>query len=57
MSISMRVAPASRAFSTSSFDDRGRPFDHLAGRDLVDEFAGKNANGHADRSLQAISSP
>src|SRR6202043_2886361 len=38
-------------------DDRGRPFDHLAGGDLVDEFAGKNTDGHADRSLQAIGSP
>src|SRR2546426_7684532 len=25
-------------------DDRGRPFDHLAGGDLVDELAGKNAD-------------
>ena len=35
-------------------DHRGGPLDHLAGGDLVDELAGKNADPHGGRSLQAI---
>ena len=35
-------------------DDRGRPLDDLAGGDLVNELAGKHANGHRPGSVQAI---
>jgi len=50
----MRVAAGIEGVLDELLDDRGRPFDHLAGGDLVDELTGKNADGHADRSLQAI---
>jgi hypothetical protein len=36
---SMRVAPASMAFSTSSFTP-GRPLHHLAGGDAIDDRGG-----------------
>ncbi len=41
-STSMRVAPASSAFSTSSFDDGRRTFDDLTRRDLVRDIAGQH---------------
>jgi len=37
----MRVAPASRAFSSSSLNDRGRAVDDLAGGDLVGHLVGE----------------
>ena len=36
-------------------DDGGGPLDHLAGGDLIDELAGKNADGHGDsRTPRAV---
>ena len=40
------VAPASSAFSTSSFTARGRPLHHFAGGDAVDDPFGQLADGH-----------
>ena len=40
----MRVAPASRAFSKQFFDDGGRAFDDLTGRDLVGDLIGENVD-------------
>jgi hypothetical protein len=41
----MRVAPASRAFSTSSLMALAGAFDHLAGGDTVDGLGRKAADG------------
>ena len=47
-SISMRRAPASRLFSTSSLTTDAGTLDDLAGRDLVDQLFGQDPDGHGD---------
>ena len=46
VTISICLAPASTAFSTSSLDDTGGPFDHLPGCDLVDHLFAQLSDCH-----------
>ncbi len=45
-SISMRLRAGVEGVLDQLLDDRGGALDHLAGGDLVDEFAGKDTDGH-----------